>query len=279
VNQEAASSICEASEAAAYRDLLSEAGLPGFGAVHAANGATTLNAPAAPSAFIVNRILGFGVGSCPADAATLDALIEPLRVSGTGFVLELAVPEPDAELTALLRARQLRRIALAQVLLRDGSPPPPRYQSWARSTGLRVEAAEPGRSSEVAAACVRNFGVPAAVGELLAAGTRGARWQRWLAFDGGAVVGASLSFVADGVGWLGWTSVDPSHRGRWVHAGIVARQLEDCAAAGCRWVTTETARSTDARPDPAHYNLLRFGFADAYTRASLAWAPPRRGAA
>lgn len=271
--------ICEASEARAYRALIDEAALPGFAAALRAGGATVLSGPAAPGAFIVNRILGFGVGDCPADEPTLDALIGPLRERGLGFALELAVPEPEAGLTALLKARQLRRIAVAQVLLRDGTPPPPRYESWTRSTGLRVEAVGPERSGEVAAACVRNFGVPDAVGELLATGTRGERWRRWLALDGTAVVGASLSFVDGGIGWLGWTSVDPSHRGRWVHAGIVARQLEDCAASGCRWVTTETARSTPERPDPAHYNLRRFGFADAYARPSLAWAPPRRAGA
>lgn len=273
LNPATAVAIAEGSEARAYAELFTAAALPGF-ECHDIGGATALLSLAAPGVFIVNRVLGYGIGRAP-DDAWLDALMTPFRERGQGFALELARPDPDGSLQARLKAAGLRRISVSQVLLRDGQPPPPRYESWARGTGLRVEAVDADRAASVAALCVENFAVPPAVGELLAAGTRGPAWRRWLALDGDTPVGASLSFVAEGVCWLGWTSVSPSHRGRWVHAGIVARQLEDAAAAGCGWVSTETARSTKARPDPSHYNQRSFGFQDAYLRPTLAWVPPR----
>lgn len=266
--------MAEASEAGAYASLITAASLPGFEALDV-NGATVLRSRAAPGAFIVNRVLGFGV-STPSDEAALEAVSAPFRQYDMGFALELAAPDPEGELLARLKKARLRRIAVAHVLLRDCTPPPPRYAAWALSSGLRVESVEADRAGALAALCVANFAVPSAVGDLIAAGVRGSGWRRWLALDGDQPVGGSLSFISDQVAWFGWTSVSPSHRGRRVHASIVARQLEDAAAAGCRWVTTETSRSTDLRPDPAYLNLRRFGFQDAYLRPSLACAPLRR---
>jgi len=113
------------------------------------------------------------------------------------------------------------------------------------------------------------------VGELLAAGARGPGWRRWLAFDGEQAIGSSLSYVEGDVAWFGWTCVAPSHRGRWLHSAFLARQLEETAAAGCRWITTETALSTPQKPDPVHHNLSRFGFVDAYLRPVYVRAPLR----
>jgi GNAT superfamily N-acetyltransferase len=252
----------EFSEARAYAALVRGAGLNGF-TVTEVDGAVLLIAPAVPGALILNESL-----------ARIAAIY---AAAALGFGIELTPAAATPAGLAALKSRQMRKLSTSQVLIRNGEAPPPRYDAWVRATGLRVESVGLELAAELAGLCCENFNMRQEVGALIERGACGAGWRRWLAFDGDRAVGGSLSYVEDGVGWLGWTSVLPSHRGRWVHAGIVARQLEEAASAGCRWVTTETARSTPERPDAAYFNLRKFGFQDAYLRPTYVKAPPRAG--
>ncbi len=269
--------LVEGSEARAYASL--------FNATHAADpalgfrastvgSAVLLQAEAVHSTLVVNRVLGLGVFE-PANIEHLEATVAAYAAGQVPFGVELSPAAEPAELPAWLKAHRMRKSLPVQVLLRDGSAPPPRYAAWTRATGLRVEAVPCALSPRVAGLCCENFNMPEPVGQLLAIGSCAPGWRRWLAFDGDAAVGASLSYVENGVAWLGWTSVQASHRGRWVHAGIVARQLEDAHAAGCAWVTTETAVSSKERPDAAYHNLRNFGFQDAYARSFHIYQPRR----
>lgn len=265
--------IAELSEARAYASLVRGAGLDGF-SVADVDGAVLLLAPAVRGALILNRVLGWGLGDEAPDES-LARVAAVYEAASLGFAIELAPLAATPQRLAALKLRHIRKVSSSQVLIRNSVPPPPRYESWARTTGLRVESVGPTWAAALARLCCENFNMRPEVGELIQRGACAAGWSRWLAFDGEQIVGGSLSYVENGIGWLGWTSVLPSHRGRWVHAGIVARQLDDTIAAGCRWVTTETARSTLEQPDPAYYNLRRFGFEDAYLRPTYVKALPR----
>lgn len=268
--------LLECSEARAYADLFAGAGA-GFLA-QPVGSALALAADALPGVVIANRVIALGAAA-QATVDELDQLLALYAARGLGFGVELAPgAQPAQELAGWLKARRMRRAMQGKAMLwRDGSPPPPRYEKWARATGLRVEQVGEEGAHDLARLCCENFQMPAATLPLLLVGTRGHRWRRWLAFDGDRPVGGSLSYVEGEVAWLGWTSVLPSHRGRWVHAGIVARELDDVAAAGCRWVTTETAPSTAERPDAAHHNLRQFGFQEAYVRQTYLRQPPAAG--
>jgi hypothetical protein len=52
----------------------------------------------------------------------------------------------------------------------------------------------------------------------------------------------------------------------------VRRRLADAGAAGCRWVSVETAEQTATRDAPSFRNLTRFGFEVAYRRPNYLWA-------
>ena len=269
--------LVECSEARAYASLFdaTHAAQPGLGFSTARVGsAVVLRAQAVSASLIANRVLGLGVLE-PASSEHLVALVAAYAQGGVPFGVELSPVAEPADLPVMLKAHRLRRSLPAQILYRDGSEPPPRYAAWVRATGLRVEAVAAEQAGVVARLCCQNFNMPDAVGQLLSIGSCAAGWRRWLAFDGDTAVGASLSFVDSGVAWLGWTSVLATHRGRWVHAGIVARQLEDAHAAACDWVTTETAVSSKEKPDAAYHNLRNFGFSDAYLRAFHVYQPRR----
>lgn len=265
----------EDNEARVYEALVRHAGVPGC-TVARLGGAVALRLAQAPSALVFNRVLGGGVHA-PVDEAWLEQVLA--HYGDAGFGIEIAEAWCTPPLLGWLRDRRLHRLGRSQMVVCDtGRPRPPgNYESWARHTGLRIERVGDEHGATLAALCCENFGVPALLGELVAAGAAGPGWRRWLAFDGDEAVGGSLSHVGDdGVGWFGWTSVRASHRGRWVHTGFVARQLDDAIAAGCRWVSTDTAQGTRQRPDPVHLGLRRFGFVDAHLRPFFVRAPRRR---
>lgn len=268
--------LAEANEATVYESLVLNAHLPGF-KVTRGPGFVALQSTVAPAVLVANRVLAVGVGQ-PLDEPLLDRLLS--MYGDAGFGLEVAAPLCTPELLGWLKARRFRRIAHSQMMVCEVSRAASdgRYEVWSRNAGLRIEQIGIDRDATVAALCCANFNVPAPLGELVRMGTRGPGWRRWLAFDGDTAVGASLSHVRGGVGWFGWTSVSPSHRGRWIHAGFAARQFEDALASGCRWVTTDTAHGHGARPDPVRMNLKRFGFVDAHLRPFFVRAPVRRGA-
>ena len=272
--------MVEGSEARAYESLFSgteaaDAAL-GFSARRVGT-AVALRATAVTTSLVVNRVLGLGVVA-PATDSTIADLIASYGEGRESFGVELSPAALPEDLPARLRAHRLRKVFSTQILYRDATAPPPRYAAWTRATGLRVDRVGPEQADTVAQICCEIFDMPAPVRALLGIGSRGAGWRRWLALDGDTAIGASVSYVQNGVAWLGWTSVLPSHRGRWVHAGIVARQLDDAHAAGCDWVTTETAVSTKAKPDAAYHNLRNFGFRDAYLRPVHVY-PAKRSAA
>jgi GNAT superfamily N-acetyltransferase len=269
--------VVEFSEARAYASLFAaaQAAEPGLAfRTQTLGDAVLLRAAQAPRVLIGNRVLGLGLGQ-PVSEALLDAVFAAYDNGKAAFGIELSPQAEPTELRDWLKARRFRKTAPAQVLVRDGSAPPPRYASWAKATGLRVEQVGVEHAATLARICCDNFSLPDVMQQLLALGMCAPGWRRWLAFDGDLPVGGSLSYVEAGLGWLGWTSVLPSHRGRWVHAGIVAQELEDTHAAGCQWVTTETAISTPEKPDAAYFNLRKFGFVDAYERAAYLYQPPR----
>ncbi|MBL8324561.1 MAG: hypothetical protein JNJ89_06340 [Rubrivivax sp.] len=265
------SALAELNEAQAYESLLGQAALAGF-QVGRDGPMRLLRSPALPSMVLLNRVLGWG----QADVANPQALERLLAAyGGAGFGIELPAPAATADALALLRAQGFRRIGAVNVLARDARDPPARYREWAEGTGLRIERAQPHQVDDLAGLLAETFELPPSVRELLVRGTAGAAWRRWVVLDGELLVGGSLSHVHHDIAWFGWTAVRASHRGRWVPTGILARQLEEAAEAGCRYVTTETALSTRQRPDAAYLNIKRFGFRDGYVRWSFVKAPAR----
>ncbi|MBL8341937.1 MAG: hypothetical protein JNL30_10750 [Rubrivivax sp.] len=265
------SALAELNEARAYESLLDHATLAGF-QVGRDGPMRLLRSPALPSMVLLNRVLGWGQAGVAGPPA-LDRLLA--AYDGAGFGIELPDPAATDEVLALLRARGFRRIGAVNVLARDARDPPARYREWAEGTGLRIERAQPHQLDDLAALLAETFDLPPSVRELLVRGTASAAWRRWVVLDDEHLVGGSLSHVHHDIAWFGWTAVRASHRGRWVPTGILARQLEEAAQAGCRYVTTETALSTRERPDAAYLNLKRFGFRDAYVRWSYVKAPAR----
>lgn len=95
-------------------------------------------------------------------------------------------------------------------------------------------------------------------------------WTHYFALDGDRPVGIASLCVAGDVGWLGWGGTLSSHRGRGAQSALIAWRVRDAAAAGCRWVRSETADDLPDATNPSFRNMARAGFTLLYRRPSHA---------
>lgn len=265
--------LVEGSEARAYESLIgiARAALPdarAFAAVKLGS-AVALVAPSVPTPLPFNRVMGLGLW----EDATERLVDEASPLYKSAFAIEVGPYARPPELAAWLRARRMRRATATAVHVGRAE------RVEAPAGPVRVERAGKDRADTVGEICCGTFGMPKAVGELLAASVGQPNWRHWLAFLDGEPIAAALSFIDGDAAWLGWAATRPEFRGRGAHAALVAARVSDAAASGCSLVSTETAPSTAERPDPSFRGFERIGFRVAYERATyVATRPAPRSA-
>src|SRR5215216_58902 len=87
-------------------------------------------------------------------------------------------------------------------------------------------------------------------------------WRLYLARIGGEPAGAALLSLEADTGYLANASTLPEYRRRGVQTAVIARRIEDAAAAGCDAVCSGAAFGS-----PSQRNLQRAGLQVAYTKA------------
>jgi hypothetical protein len=224
----------------------------------------------------LNRIIGLGIGE-PATTEALDALVQPFVQQGLSFALELSPQARPAELPEWLRARGMRKAMASAMLWRKAEP------LAAPPTALDITRAAPADARCVADICCDVFKMPAAAHEMIMAAARLPQWRLWLGLLEGRPVAAALSFVQDGVAWLGWDATLPHARGSGAHSAFIAHRVSDAAASGCAYATCETAVASRGVEDASLRNYRRAGFTVAYERGTYvavrrAGAPVRAAA-
>ena len=91
-------------------------------------------------------------------------------------------------------------------------------------------------------------------------------WRTFGAFDSGELVAVSSLFIDGSAGELMGAYTLPEHRGRGAQTAMMAARIRAAAAAGCRWVCTETRSSETGQPSSALNNIRRMGFLELYER-------------
>lgn len=262
----------EFSEARAYASLLSPpasladaAGLPRAVRI---GSAVALIAPVVTSSLNLNRVIGLGLHE-PCDEPTLDAVAALYEDSRISYAIEISPAAQPPELGQWLRARRLRRLMpTAMYLCQVEDAPGP-------VDGLIVSPARDQREVHAATMlCCGVFRMPAAAQAMLNATWYDKRWTVWVARNGVNVIGAALSFVAQGLAWFGWDATLPDHRGQGVHHALIAARLNQAREQGCRIATAETATHVHDRPDPSGRNYEKLGFVLAYSRHTYAAMRP-----
>ena len=254
---------CERSEALAYADIVSamaedpdnplEAGLGRAGSVG-------LPVVGALGYSLFDRVIGLGVDG-PASDADLDAIDGFYRDHAGGeWAISLAPQALPADLPDRLLARGYRRSRDWPKVWRSTAEPP------AIPTDLRIEEIARESADDFARVNIAAWGVPDVMTAWFVATVGRPGWHHYLGFDGAEAVAAGAMRISDDVAWLGFGATVPEHRGRGGQGAIFARRIADAGALGCRFAITETGPDTPEAPNPSFHNMIRAGFAVAYTR-------------
>ena len=211
-------------------------------------------------AMMFNRAFGLG-DAAPATPGDVDLVLERLRASGAQrFFVSVSPLARPAELPRWLEERGLTPYNRWARLWREAVDPPE-----VRTT-LRVEQVGPERRDAFAALVTAAFHMPEPAGRWFASTVGRSAWRHYLAFDGDVPVAGATLFVHGEVGYLGMAATAEAHRGRGAQHALIARRMADARAAGCRWLTVETAEDKPDKPAPSFRNLRGMGFELAYLR-------------
>lgn len=256
--------LVEFSEARAYGSLAGkDAGSPAAHAcrIAAFDSAIAIVSPALENTLNLNRVIGLGIREA-ASEATLDRIADLYGRLGLSYGIEVGPFAQPSELAVWLRGRRLRRSLATAMHYRSAEPLPTDFAS------LSVVRADGAECRQVADICCSVFRMPPTVHGLIAEAGRLDAWRHWLVYLGATPIAAALSYVADGVAWLGWDATLPEYRGHHAQTALIAQRINDAVAAGCRHVTTETAPHTVAWQDPSQRNYEKMGFVRAYERST-----------
>lgn len=262
--RDAYAAFAEAAQAAGHDDLLT---------LRRGN-ALALALPAARGTLVLNRVLCLGLTTAQeqtaegatdgaASEADLDALADFYRAHRLPWGLEYGPAQQPAALKDWLRQRRIRRTQASTLLIRRCDTPLPAPASDCTLTIRRWQPEDADAGARLAADV---FGLPEPFIPLLASLNRHPRWRQWLALEDGRVVATSLLYLGDDMAWIGWGATLDGYRGRGIHPALLAARLQDAAAHGCRWLSSETASGTPAQPDPSLRNLVRMGFTPVHQR-------------
>jgi GNAT superfamily N-acetyltransferase len=216
-----------------------------------------------------NRAVGIGLRE-PATEALVDRIVARYRAAGVSrFLVPVSPAARPGTIPDWIEARGFRRHNAWVKLHRDAEPVPP-----VETAGLRLEEIGPERGLAFGRVVQAGFSMMDLAAEWIAltVGRRG--WRHYLALDGAAPVGAAAMYLDGDWGWFGFAATLEEARGRGAQSALIARRVADAHAAGCRWLSIETAEDTPDRDAPSFRNVTRQGFRVAYVRPNWLWKAP-----
>ncbi|MFK3981752.1 GNAT family N-acetyltransferase [Micromonospora sp. NPDC050397] len=117
------------------------------------------------------------------------------------------------------------------------------------------------------------FGMPEHFDSIFAAGVRSGEFLAFAAWDGDEMVAGANLYLNGEVASLNSGATRESHRRRGLQTALVAARAEAAAAAGCRWLVSETGKPAEGTSNPSLNNMIRSGLTPLYDRRSWVWQP------
>lgn len=209
-----------------------------------------------------NRAIGMGL-EVPLSNSMITAQRDLFENKGVSrFFIQMCPVAASQRVIDLLLSHRFKHHNNWVKLIRDTSEPA------SVETDLRVEQIGPDRARDFASILVTSFEWPDIFGDWIESAVGLDNWRFYLAFDGAEPVATGAIYINGEYGWIDFASTLQSHRGRGAQGAILTRRIKDAAAAGCKWLTVETAEQTPEKSAPSYRNMLRFGFEVAYLRAN-----------
>lgn len=224
------------------------------------SGAASAGAVAGIDVLAFNRALGLGMEQ-PATESQVDVIIAFFRDAGARrFFVQLSPHAEPRNLPEILQAKGFQHYNNWVKLFRRIGPLP------AAETQLSISRIGAEQADIFAQIIVRAFAWPEALKPLIALPVGRPGWYHYLTYEGEKPAACAALFVQDEYAALAFAATLPEYRGRGAQSALIARRFRDAAAAGCRWMITETAEETPGRPVASFRNMLRHGFEVAYRR-------------
>ncbi len=260
------SALIELSEANAYSSLVGAAAapvaVPRPSRCYWLGGACALVSPQTSGTLNMNRVIGLGVLE-PVTAELLSEIEALYGQHGLAFGVEVSALGRNEVLDQWLSRRRLRRTvgtAMRWQQVRHNEP--------AGGGVVVTRAKNSWECEDIARLCQHVFRVPQVMAQALVDVHRDPRWRYWMVRQDSHLLACAMSFVDDGLAWLGWDATSPQARGQGLQSALIAARLKDAAEAGCSHATAETAADTVARADPSGRNYEKLGFVLAYERTT-----------
>jgi len=137
--------------------------------------------------------------------------------------------------------------------------------------GVEIRIADAATAASFGGTVQAGFGVAPECAEWFAALVGRPGWCCFLATIDGEPAAAAAMFIRDGAAWSGMSTTLPDYRGRGLQSALIDARLNEAAARGVTWVTSETGQpSVEDEPGFSSYrNQKRGGFERAYIRLNL----------
>ena len=250
-------------EVQAWRDLFSAAPAPLATALKLAGrelgGAYAVSA-AVLETFMFNRVVGLGMAHTATDAL-LDDVMAHYAVRKSAFEVNLCPLAEPGDLSARLAARGLGAPFHHVKWLRGIQTAP--AQAWT----LRLERVKPRQALAFATIAAAGYaGESTDARDWLAGCVGRPNWTHYVTWEGDEPVGCGAMFVEDDGAWLVFDSTREGLRNKGSQSLIISARIRDAAAAGCRWLSTDTGPNHPDVDTTAWRNLQRAGFVAAYER-------------
>jgi hypothetical protein len=222
------------------------------------------------------RFLNLILGAASADAAEgfLGEAIDWVRDQGArGFaLLDPNLPAARAAEAALLRSGYEKGHDWMR-FVRD--PHPPRFEVSGEIEVVELDGSE--EDAPFGAIAALGFGMPSWAASLFAPLTALPDWRCYLARIDDEPQACAAMLLDGEVAQLGIGATLEGGRRRGCQLALLARRIEDAAAAGVRTLFVETGARVPGRPSASYANVLRAGFEEAYPLSGWTDARPAAG--
>jgi hypothetical protein len=223
------------------------------------------------------RFMNLILGAAGADAAAegfVEEAVGWVREQGTrGFaLLDPNLPGAGAAERALTRAGYEREHDWMR-FVRDAHPP--RFKVAGDVEVVEIDGS--GEDEPFGSIAALGFGLPPWVASLFAPLPALPDWRCYLARIDGEPQACAAMLLDGEVAELGIAATLEGGRRRGCQLALLARRIEDAAAAGARTLFVETGARVPGRPSTSYANILRAGFEEAYLMPGWADARPAAG--
>jgi hypothetical protein len=228
---------------------------------------------ALPAVRPLNLILGAASSAAAAEGFVAEAVEWAREQAVRGFApLDPQAPGADAAATALARAGYEKGHDWMR-FVRDAHQP--RFQVADDVEVVELDGS--GGDAPFGSIAALGFGFPAWVASLFAPLPTLPDWRCYVALLDDEPQACAAMLLDGDVAKLGIAATLEGGRRRGCQLALLARRIEDAAAAGARTLFVETGARVPGRPSTSYANILRAGFEEAYLSPGWADARPPAG--